>query len=270
MKRLVIILSLAGALIAMSACGSNSKPDPSGATSLTTGNWLLTATSSTLGNNSTRQYTMMRGALTSSNSTISAMMSVNSSVVPCYQAAPDAFTGTIGSDGLTLTSTSVDGSVMTITGSASTANSLSGTYTSSQGTSCTTEDSGVVYGLFVPSISSTNWGGTFTSSRYGLLNIDASITQLAPGSTGIFPLSGTVTVQGYPCFATGTIDSTNSFIQGETVTITADAADGSELELSAYLPNPATATEMDSGTQLLHIYGGSCSFDSGKNVTLTR
>lgn len=84
------------------------------------------------------------------------------------------------------------------------------------------------------------------------ISVTASVLQATTAnSDGSFPLSGTVTLQAsttsgnaLSCYTSGgTIDSTNSYIQGDSVNIVVNA-NGPTVQLSGNLANPSTAIQM--------------------------
>jgi len=293
-RRSFIILFLALALtVAMSACGSSRSSSSGGVPSLTSGNWLWIATSNTYNTTNPtplRQYTYFRGSLTASGSTVSAAMQIvqqNFSPPFCYSSVtPGVLTGSVDGNNLTLTlpATTLAGT-LTITATVNSANSFLGTYSTSAGTSVSCpEDSGTVYGIYVPPISN-NWTGTLSSTQIVIggptlkytYAATASVTQEAANAQGVFPLSGTLTFQTNDppnsCFISAAIDDTQSFIQGEQVMIvTTPDVNGAQIVFSstpyANLNNPATPTQI--GNISYNTVGGNCfySFGSG-SLTLT-
>lgn len=288
---------MAALILIMCACGSsNTGIGGNGASSLTSGNWLLIGTSNTqfVQNGVTiREYTYLRGALTDNSNGVSALLSVvNSSFQgACYQPEipGEVFSGNTNANSLTLATTSTQNGTgpLSVTGTISSAGEFLGNYTASAGTApnCT-GDSGAMYGIAVPSVSG-NWSGTVSNSSFDLstdtfnsstYQATAAITQGAPASDGTFPLSGTFTFQipssstsqAPLCFTSAQIDSSQSYVKGEqSVIVTLPDANGAIVKFNvnqspySLLPVPKTATEIDFGYS---ISGGTCfiPFGNGK------
>jgi hypothetical protein len=129
----------------------------------------------------------------------------------------------------------------------------------------------------VPSISG-DWSGSIPlASGQSTYGVTANITQQPavsdPHLGDVFPLSGTLGLNGYSCFSSGAIctaqspcsDGSTSYIQGEIVVLNAQSSDGTLLKFPAtgFLPNPSTATDMQFSGANFSVSGGTgkCSFN---------
>jgi len=281
MRRFSVMLCTAALLIATTACGSHSDTSAQASASLTSGNWLLSTTSSTITTNSSgvpvRTYSILRGPLAQTGSSVYAAMVFDggtpfsySDPLRCYiNPAPNAFSGTVD-NGLTLNSTAVGNSVLTISAPVSSATTFTGTYVSTAGSFCLSGDTGTVYGIYVPPLAGS-FGGTLQNfAKYPNLGVTATFSQSqSADKVGHFALSGTVSMKNYPCFTTGTIDSTRSYITGESIVLLAADTKGATVSFSQpYLPSPDIASEVD--TQGFYLSGGTCGSEyvSGSGVKL--
>jgi hypothetical protein len=163
---------------------------------------------------------------------------------------------------------------MTITGNINTSANFDGTYSKPGGSDTRTcaDDSGTVYSTLVPSLAGS-WSGTLNSYSGGSIGVTATIDQATAAQDGTFPLSGTVTLNNSPCFTSGTIDSTKSFVTGEKVALVATSG-GTSFTLDAVLSNPTLATVMQGGIggylTGYSIQGGACGADNGTLATLNK
>jgi hypothetical protein len=148
-------------------------------------------------------------------------------------------TGASGSSPLTLTSAAFDGgNVLKITLSGSDS-PLTGTYAFSGGCQ---RDHGTFTATFVPPLSGT-WSSSFALNGQPV-TLTANLTQAAdPGAAGVIPLTGTLTLSGASCYAGGTLDSSESYIWGNTVSAgTVATSLGVSFLVSGTLTTPANAT----------------------------
>ncbi len=283
MRRVVEIVLAAAALLAMSACGSGvqvSGGDPLPATQgPTAGNWFMVATSQTFTEGGTAISTNLGGPLAATGNVVNGMLAPSIGCLVTYELnnqgiavpTPVPFVGSLNGNAMSLAnSPSVNGAVTTITGTLINGSLLNGTYRSQGGPASQygnhelcDGDYGTVYGTLVPPITGS-WSGTLTNWDNGpdvltpgptgdTVGITASLVQgSTPAADGSFPLSGSVALQindtsglDLSCYGSGgEIDSTQSSILGNSVTIVANN-NGNVLTLkTAYLPNPNTAIQI--------------------------
>ncbi len=142
-------------------------------------------------------------------------------------------TGALTGSNITLTSTTVDGQVTTLTGSVSddTLNgadsAFAGTYTIDGG--CANGDHGNVTGIRIPFIANI-LNGTFTTSGGETFEVVGDEAQVGTASSeGSFGITGTVTFST-PCFSSGTITPgafpSGSFIIGTSVALEIETGNG--------------------------------------------
>jgi hypothetical protein len=135
-------------------------------------------------------------------------------------------TGTLNGSNLLLTSSSVDGQVTAVTGTASDT-SFTGTYHTNGG--CADGDQGSVIGTRIPYIAN-QLQGTFTNSGQVTFGAVGDIAQSAAASSdGSYGITGSVTFNT-SCFSSGTIKSgtlsSGSFILGSTVALEVETGNG--------------------------------------------
>lgn len=192
-------------------------------TTLTPGNWSVTAVSS----NSAVGTFYVGGNLTQSGSNLSGSMYVVGSM--CFDVSqPVAFTGTVSGTTVTLTSANVNGQVFSVAATSTSSSAISGTYAVSGG--CSGGDSGTATADAVPSISGT-WNGSVIGAGGPSVTLSVTLAQDSIASAdGSFPLTGTLAYTGSSCSVTGTISS--AFVAGSYVllnanTVETDSSDGS-------------------------------------------
>jgi hypothetical protein len=144
-------------------------------------------------------------------------------------------TGTLTGSDLSLTATSVDGQVTTLTGTISdntlTATHLPGefigTYAINGG--CAGGDKGNVTGVMVPSLAG-NWAGDFTSETGDTNRLTVTLAQGAATSEGIFGLTGTAVFEVGTCFKSAKIVSgtfpSGSYVMGNSVSLEIETDNG--------------------------------------------
>jgi hypothetical protein len=135
-------------------------------------------------------------------------------------------TGTLNGSDLVLTSLSVDGQVIAITGTVGDT-SFTGTYRTAGG--CADGDQGSVIGTRIPLIAN-QLQGTFTGSGQTKFDVVGDIAQSGTASSdGSYGITGTVTFNT-PCFSAGTIRSgtlsSGSYILGSTVALEVETDNG--------------------------------------------
>jgi len=199
--------------LALTGCGAVAKRNDA---TLTQGNWSVTATSS---NPSTGTF-HVGGNLTQNGSTLSATMYVFGSL--CFDVSqPISLTGTINGKEATLASTKINGQVISVAATATTASALNGTYTITGG--CGSGDSGTVAANAVPSISAT-WGGYLTGPGGSSVALSIQLAQNAQASAdGTFALTGNLVYAGSSCSASGTI--TSAFVAGSYILLNANTVE---------------------------------------------
>jgi hypothetical protein len=193
----------------------------------------------------------------------------------CYNALTDvSVSGTINSsNSITTTSASVDSQIFTASLTAtSDGGTMSGSYSITGG--CAGGDRGQVGAVRFPNMSGT-WHGTVTSSVDNTTNtsIAGTLTETqSPNADGIYPVSGTVTLNSR-CFTSATLiqpSSTRigSFVAGGLMILEMDATDliGGGTD-TIYVAGAATDIPTSKNMQINYsIYGGSCDADAGNGV----
>jgi len=255
LKHLFAASTLLCTLLTGCGGGNSSNSNPS-AFSIQAGNWNVNASSTFApGNNF-----IVGGNLTQSGSSISGVMHINNS--PCFILASDVpVSGSISGQTVTLSSAASVGPVVTVSANATSATAMTGTYTVA-GT-CADGDKGTISANLVPSITGS-WHGTFTSqvTPGTTINATANLTQSpTPNADGFFPVTGTVTFTGSPCFTSGTI--VQSIAAGSVIGLeitTNDQPTPGEVVFAAIIDSPATGT---AATGSYEIAAGSCVNDTG-------
>ena len=255
----LILLSVLCVLLGCSGVTNVSNPP---ATYLSvTGDWGLTATSTVVANS-----TFPVGVdLTSNQGSVSGIAHLSSSCYPIATNVP--LTGTIDTSGnIALTSSSVNGQVLTVTGKTSTgADFTSGTYAVAGG--CAAGDKGTVAGSEVPAVTGT-YTGTVKSVSGPSVGVTALLTQtVTPDANGFLHLSGTAAFTGSPCFTQTTIATpatdtnilglylaanfTSSNPSAVIETVGSISADGKTLTISYQVVGGACAGDTGSGSLVL-------------------
>jgi hypothetical protein len=162
------------------------------------------------------------GSITQSDSSEAGEVHVDGS--SCFdQRIAIALTGTLMNGDVSLTSTAVDGQVITLAGSISKKAgfpyALTGTYAINGG--CADGDQGNVTGIEVSSISG-NWAGDLTSQTGDVNRIVVTLTQGSATPEGRYPMTGIAGFEVGTCFKEATILSgtfpSGSYIMGRAVT----------------------------------------------------
>jgi len=258
--------------VALTSCGGNPTPPASTPYTGLTGNWALA------GDRATSTYPAISAALTLNGNQINAIANI---AVPCARLldplvsilnVPVALTGTLASDGtFTLTEPPLPVQLplqVTLQGNSQTTG-WGGTYaiaSTAALTGCTivSPSNGSFTAKAIPPLNGTYIGSaTFFSSPGGNLyaaTVNAQLTQGgangSPGSTGYFPLSGTITVQSVPCFTHGATaaNATTGEISGDFFTVQFTMDDGSTLLMGGEMTDFTGAT-----LQATYIVsGGNC------------
>jgi hypothetical protein len=266
--------------LALAGCGSSNN------TALTQGNWSVTATSSgdALSRNAQSHNAQSHNAqplaesgtfyiggnLTQNGANLTGTMYVVGS--ECFNSAGVAFTGTVNGNNVTLTtdSPSLAGQVITVTATAASASSLSGTYTVAGG--CDDGDSGTVSASAAVPITGT-WAGSLSNceaEKNGCANANISfdMTQGTTAATdGGFPLTGSITYTNSGCSASGTItggEIYGSYLVLNATTVDPEDDEGGSFTYSQVLLNSASAPSSMTGNY--QVNSGEC---NGNEQTLT-
>ncbi len=191
-----------GLLAGCSGDGSSNSAAPRTFLNIT-GNWGFTATSTTY-----QGATAPVGVqLTAANGAVTGIAHIFSS---CYAITDNVpLTGTEDYDGnLSLTSSSVNGNVLTITAKLASATAVSsGTYSIAANTGC--KDSGTINGSTVAPVSGTYKGTVKSLANSATFPVTAALTQSSTADVNGFEhLTGSVSFMGSPCVTTSTINNT--------------------------------------------------------------
>jgi hypothetical protein len=138
-------------------------------------------------------------------------------------------TGAVTDGNVSLTSTSIDGQVIALTGSVSKKDGfpyvINGTYAINGG--CADGEQGNVTGVSVDSLAGY-WAGNLTTAGSETIHWDVQLAQDGASSEGSFGLTGTFSFDG--CFDSGTITSgmfpAASFIMGRSVNLEIKTTNG--------------------------------------------
>lgn len=257
--RLCLSLLLGPLAIVLAGCPAMTD---SPQTTLTSGNWSVTAISS----NPAVGTIHVGGNLTQSGSALSGSMYVVGSM--CFDVSePVSFTGTVSGSQVTLTSADVNGQVFSLTATSTSSTAISGTYTITGG--CAGGDSGSAVASAVPSISGT-WNGPVIGAGGPSVTLSVTLAQDAIASAdGSFPLTGTLTYTGSSCSASGTI--TTAFVAGTYIllnanTVETDSSDGSVFYNQVLLDSSSNPLNM---TGTYEVGSGLCVGDL-QELTLTK
>jgi hypothetical protein len=279
LKQQIKVLLMASMLMVMSSCsgsgsgvGGGTGPG-GGPQGITAGNWVVIGTSQL-------QYASseaLGGSLSVSGNDVSMLATAAGT---CFY-LPTALSGSMNGNSITLTSASVQGKTIEVMGTVYNGSNIGGTYQITGGPARCNGDTGTVYGTLIPSLSG-NWSGNLQEvpavppndlSTLNTVTLGLSVTQAtSPSTNGSFALSGSVTPSATlgvppecnpsnpkppaycsvppppgsnsPCFATGTIDPTQSSVQGDVVTMVVDADSGATVNITAQLINPNQAVTM--------------------------
>jgi hypothetical protein len=221
-----------------------------------TGNWEITAQAAV--SPGSREFL---GSLEDTGSQVTGLLHVLSPI--CYQLTdivPTSGAINMGSNTISLTSGSVGGQVLTISGVVSSDRKtlLSGTYAIAGG--CGNGDHGTITGFLVPAFTNT-YSGTLTSFPGGkTTNVTLSLTQSPiPDPLGFFHATGSATFVNGTCFQSGTLFGNGALVFGSHIEMLLDTNDGGSLFLSE------TITD-SSGKTMAGTYGvqsGPCAREFG-------
>jgi hypothetical protein len=206
--------------------GGVASPPPSSGPNIA-GNWQF-STTSVVG----MAPATISGSIAQSGSSVSGAAHLDG--LKCFDRLTTiGLTGTLTGSNISVTSTSVDGQVTTLTGSISddalngADSALAGTYTIDGG--CANGDHGNVTGIRIPFIANI-LNGTFTTSGGETFDVVGDEAQFGTASSeGSFGITGTVTFST-PCFSSGTITPgtfpSGSFIIGTSVALEIETGNG--------------------------------------------
>jgi hypothetical protein len=207
------------------------------------------------------------GSLVNNNGQISGVFHINQ---PCFGSGTTdvPYTGTLNSkNNLSITSTPVNGQTLTFAGvlSGNGSSITNGNFKITGG--CT---GSIVSGTFPP-----NGNGVQETTAYRLPSLTGSwqdsasdtglrlaeqFTQAAtPDERGDYALTGTVTVQGSPCFTKGTVES-GSFVSGALGQLIIKMDDGSTLQTGIQISFNGQLSDSIFGFNLYQgsVTGGAC------------
>jgi len=235
--KLSTVMPLLSLVVLLSGCGGGKPPDPTFGRTPTpsptpTGqnsvsNWQF-STMSTVG----MPPLTISGSIIKTQGSVTGALHVNGS--SCFdQLTTIALTGSVTGGNISLSSTSVAGQIVTVTGIITnlavtySAGQFTGTYSITGG--CASGDQGNVTGVKIPYIANL-LNGTFTDSGGGTFSLSGDVAQDASASSaGSFGVSGKATLDT-SCFGSGTITAgtfpSGSFILGTSVALEIDTSNG--------------------------------------------
>jgi hypothetical protein len=222
------------------------------------GNWQFSAESTVLGN----PPLTFAGGISQAGSVATAALHVDGS--NCFnQLTTMGLTGTVTADRTSLTSTALNGQVVTFTGGF-TDSTFTGTYSSTGG--CAAGDHGSVTGIAISIANADSWGGTFTSSAQKTFHATGDFHQSTTASSeGSFQTTGTATFDT-PCFNAATLNPGSfpfgSFILGSLVSIEIKTNNGTVTFIGTVDPR----TELLNGSY--NVSGGTCDETGTANLAL--
>jgi hypothetical protein len=204
---------------------TTTQPPATPATPDIAGNWQFNALSTAPG----KPPLIFAGSISQTSSTASAALHVNGS--NCFnQLTTISLTVVLTGGDISLTSTSVEGQIITLTGTI-TENvdtgfpTFAGTYTINGG--CGDGDKGTVTGIFVYLDQALD--GTFTTSQQQTFAVSGGLYEIEPSLDGSSGITGTAAFST-PCFSSVTIKpgtlSSGSYIIGTTVGLEFDTGNG--------------------------------------------
>lgn len=247
--------------LVVTGCGGLAKSN-SDQNALTQGNWSLTASSSNPG----LGIFQVGGNLAQSGDALSATMYVAGSL--CFDVSqPVLLTGTVKDRQVTLTSSDVNGQVLSVVATETTGSALNGTYTIAGG--CGSGDHGTVAANVVPSISGT-WSGTVIGSGGSNVSLSIALTQAGNAAAdGTFALTGNLNYTGSTCSVSGTV--TDAFIVGSYILVNGNTTEtdgsGGSLSYDNVLLDDSRNPKNMTGTYLVDF--GLCAGDV-QTLTLNR
>jgi hypothetical protein len=263
MTRLEMVIALS-VIVLFCGCGggapgpapkSSAPAAPAPQASPRLGNWQFTTASTVPG----KPPVTFAGSLSQAGAAVNGALHVDGS--NCFDRSTTIpFTSTVSASSTSLTSSVVDGQVVTLTGNFDQF-TFNGTYGIKGG--CAAGEQGSLTGVNISNISK-NLSGTFINSAQKTFSVAGEIAQSDNGSSdGSFPISGTATFDT-PCLSTGAIQPgtfpNGSFILGMSVALQVQTSKGILTFLGTL--NPSGSGEV-SGNYT--VSGGGCD-DSGTAV----
>ena len=179
-------------------------PNPTPSAGTIDGNWSFTVTSAAPGTS----LVTIGGIITQSGNTLGGVVHVKGWNCFDYMTAI-SLSGDLTDDKVSLSSTAVNGQVITVTGSVSKPVEagpyivLAGTYTIRGG--CADGDQGSVTGNTVDSVAGY-WGGNFTAEDGSTFYVNGQLAEDGPSSEGSYGISGQIYTDN-SCLKSGTITS---------------------------------------------------------------
>jgi len=215
------------------------------------------------------------GSLINNGGQLSGVLHIDQSCFGSY-ATDVPYTGTLdGKNNLSITSSPISGQILTLQGTMSAdASTLNGgTFSVARGCA-----GGILSGTFgsgpfaeetqgirVPGLTGTWTSSPTTGGGLGI-SVTEQLTQSStPDAHGDYALTGTMTVQGSPCFTKGTLQTT-SFVSGEEGHELLLMDDGSTLDASLMVSFVANQTKPILGLEQAVIAGGKCNGELNVNL----
>ena len=231
-----------------------------------TGNWVVQATPT----GGATPFTLLSGFINE----LGENPGVYDTATAAFQATPSAcylaaqtipMSGNVQNLKLSLRSFSVNGQYLTIAATKdATATHLTGTY--SVGGGCASGAAGTIAGTEYAALTGT-YAGTIDGTSPAK-TISIKLTQYQQGTgNGDFFVSGPGTFNGFTCFTTGNLVSTNGSVLGSAANFAFDTNDGSGAQLVLAGSFDPTATTLTLSS--INVASGSCSGSYG-TATLTR
>lgn len=232
MKHWKSILWMLSAVVLVCGCGGGATPSSPAGTPLggnggagsgdLTGNWEF-QTTSMVG----MPALTIAGNITQSGNSLAAQMHVSGS--NCFdQQSTMVLTGTVSGDNASLSSVSVSGQVMMLNGTVN-QHAITGSYSIKGG--CADGDKGDFTAVNIPALANT-LSGTFTNSQGGTFKMTANVAQNGtPNADGSYGIAGTATFSGLGlCFSSGTPSAgtsiSGSYILGTSLSLVIEANNG--------------------------------------------
>lgn len=265
-RQTLAILLLSTAVLITGCAGGNAISNSvlSGSPNMT-GNWSVSASSSVTANSSF----LLGGSIAANQGTMTATLQVldasNVSCFPLSSVVP--FTGTLQSNGtFALTSASMNGQVVTISGSASSTGSTTlatvqnATYSVTGG--CADKDHGNALAQGLVFLDGTYSGATQAGSNASAVTANFHATSTA-NTSGAFSMNGSLSFQGSSCFTTIAMSPTASYIVGELVVAQFSGKDNTGEASTINLFGSYT----DSAIHFQYtVQGGSCNGEQGSAI----
>lgn len=255
-------LSGCGGIVGTSLSPSPTQPTQP-ANNDVTGNWQIAATTTS----GTQPFSSLTGSMvqTAQASGASTVTSIVQAANPssCYLGQTTIPSdGTFSGTSLSLTSFSVGGQYLGITGTSTTGSDLAGTFTITGG--CANGVKGTLSGTKIASMTGTYNGTSSAASQAVMLTLTQDAT--ADGF-GYFHVQGSATFQGISCFSGGTLQSTQSTITGQQVSlvISTNGVSAATVTATGVLSPSANTLTLSS----LQVTSGSCAGSQG-TATLSR